>query len=212
MEIPYHDRERTKYQMVAYTFEKIASMNKIGPVDSTAVNEARAWYMNNTKKLGNITTNNLAADKDRLVNNLNKFSIGRMYMFYYDAKYKKELPYWDRFPLIFPIEMYADGFLGINLHYISPLARAKLMDALYSTINNKKNDDTTRLTISYKILKNASQFSYFRPCVKRYLYSQVKSRYFYITPAEWDTTILLPTEQFVGADKSKVYRDSSKQF
>jgi len=212
MEVPDHDRERTKYQMVAYTFEKIASMNKVGPVDSTAINEARAWYLNNTKKLGNITINNLAADKNRLTNNINKFSIGRMYMFYYDAKYKDELPYWDRFPLVFPIELYPDGFLGMNLHYISPLARAKLMDALYSTINNQKNDDTTKLNINYRILKSASQFSYFRPCVKRYLYSHVKSRYFYVTPAEWDTTILLPTEQFVGANKSKVYKDSSKQF
>ena len=198
--------------MVAYTFEKIASMNKVGPVDTTAVNEARAWYLNNTKKLGDITKSTLAADKNRLVNNMNKFSIGRMYMFYYDAKYKDELPYWDRFPLVFPIEMYPDGFLGMNLHYISPLARAKLLDALYSTINNNKNDDTTKLNINYKILKGASQFSYFKPCVKRYLYSHVRSRYFYITPAEWDTTILFPTEQFVGANKSKVYKDSSKQF
>jgi hypothetical protein len=187
-------------------------MNKVGPVDTTAVNEARAWYLNNTKKLGDITKSTLAADKNRLVNNMNKFSIGRMYMFYYDAKYKDELPYWDRFPLVFPIEMYPDGFLGMNLHYISPLARAKLLDALYSTINNNKNDDTTKLNINYKILKGASQFSYFKPCVKRYLYSHVRSRYFYITPAEWDTTILLPTEQFVGANKSKVYKDSSKQF
>jgi hypothetical protein len=58
--------------------------------------------------------------------------------------------------------MYADGFLGINLHYISPLLRAKLMDALYSTINNKNYNDTTSLQISYDILKSAAQFRLFK--------------------------------------------------
>lgn len=198
--------------MVAYTFEKIANLNNIGAVSSKDVNEARAWYMNNAKTVGNVTTGTLVAGKDRLVNNMNAFSIGRMYMFHYEAKYKDTLPYWDRFPLVFPIEMYPDGFLGINLHYISPLARAKLMNALYSTLNNKNYDDTTKLKINYKILKMSSQFSYFKPCVKRYLFSHVRSRYFYIAPNEWDMTIMLPTEQFVGATKSKVYKESAKQF
>jgi hypothetical protein len=34
----------------------------------------------------------------------------------------------------------------------------------------------------------------------------------YISPAEWDVTIMLPTEQFVGASKQKVYKESSRQF
>ena len=198
--------------MVTYTFEKIANAGKIGAIDSKDVNEARAWYMNASKSLGSVSANNLVAGKDRLVNNMNAYNIGRMFLFYYDAKYKDTLPYWDRFPLVIPIEMYKDGFLGLNLHYISPLARAKLLNALYATLNNKNYDDTTRLKINYRILSNASQFSYFKPCVKRYLFSHVKSRYFYITPSEWDTTIMLPTEQFVGANKSKVYKDSAKQF
>jgi hypothetical protein len=34
----------------------------------------------------------------------------------------------------------------------------------------------------------------------------------YINPTEWDVTIMLPTEQFVGASKSKVYKESARQF
>ncbi len=198
--------------MVAYSFEKIATANKVGSVDSKQVNEAQAWYRNSAKKLGSLTASSIAADKDRFTNTINRFSIGRMYMFSYDAKHKDTLPYWDRFPLVFPIELYNDGFLGINLHYISPLVRAKLMNALYETANNKKYDDTTRLKINYEILRSASQFKYFKPCVKRYLSGHVKSRFMYISPAEWDVTIMLPTEQFVGASKQKVYKESSRQF
>lgn len=196
--------------MVAYTFEKLANSSREAQADSTAVSEANAWYRNTSKKLGSLSASSLASDKDRFTDNINKFSIGRMYMFYYDAKHKDTLPYWDRFPLVFPIELYGDGFLGINLHYISPLMRAKLMKALYDTANNNKNDDTTRLRISYEILRNAAQFRYFKPCVKRYLFSHVKSRYMYVSPAEWDVTIMLPTEKFVGASKAKVYKDSSR--
>jgi len=198
--------------MVTYTFEKIANLNNIGAVNSKDINEARAWYMNAAKNVGSITPSNLVAGQDRLVNNMTRFSIGRMYMFHYDAKHKATLPYWDRFPLVIPIELYPDGFLGINFHYISPLARAKLLNALYSTLNNKNYDDTTKLKINYRILQMSSQFSYFKPCVKRYLFTQVKSRYFYITPNEWDMTIMLPTERFVGATSSKVYKESAKQF
>jgi hypothetical protein len=198
--------------MVAYTFEKIAKTNSVGSVGKKEVNEAQAWYKNTAKKLGTITQSTVPADKDRFTSGINRYSIGRMYMFHYSAKHKDTLPYWDRFPLVFPIELYPDGFLGINLHYISPIVRAKLMNALYETLNNQHNDDTTRLKISYEILRSASQFKYFKPCVKRYLYSHVRSRYMYISPAEWDVTIMLPTENFVGASSAKVYRESSRQF
>lgn len=198
--------------MVAYIFEKMAKTNKVDQVGSKNVNEAQAWYRNTAKKLGSLTPSTLAADKDRFSSSINRYSIGRMYMFNYDAKLKNELPYWDRFPLVFPIELYNDGFLGINLHYISPIVRAKLMTALYETTNNKNYDDTTRLKINYEILRSASQFKYFKPCVKRYLFSHVRSRYMYISPTEWDVTIMLPTEQFVGATKAKVFKESSRQF
>ena len=33
-----------------------------------------------------------------------KFELGKMYMFFYDAKHKKTLPYWDRFPVMIPVE------------------------------------------------------------------------------------------------------------
>jgi hypothetical protein len=138
---------------------------------------------------------------------LNEKSIGKMYMFVYDAK-TKNLPYFDAFPLIFPIEFYGDSFLGINLHYLPPKTRALLMDALYSTINNEKYDSTTILKISYQILNRAGRFKWFKPCVKKYLFSQVGSPFIYISPDEWDFALMLPTENFQGAGKQKVFKDS----
>jgi hypothetical protein len=50
------------------------------------------------------------------------------------------------------------------------------------------------------------------PCIKRYLFTQIESRFLEITADEWDIAALLPVESFVGASTSKVYADSRKKF
>ncbi|MCA6385861.1 MAG: hypothetical protein IM620_20520 [Cytophagales bacterium] len=85
------------------------------------------------------------------------------------------------------------------------------MDALYTTINNKKYDDSTKLNISYSILKQASSMRLFAPCFKRYLFSQVKSRMIYIPPSEWDISLFLPTQRFKKAPDDQVWRESSEK-
>ena len=72
-------------------------------------------------------------------------TVGNMYMFSYDPKYKNVLPYYDAHPLVFPIEFYSNGFLGINLHYLPPMARASLMSNLKKlSSDNKYNDRVDR--------------------------------------------------------------------
>jgi len=144
---------------------------------------------------------------------ISESSIGKMYLFTYSAKHKDTLPYWDRFPLIFPIEYYSDGFLGINLHYLPPMLRARLMDTLRQTANNNKLNKTTKLRISYEILKGAAKYRYFKPCVKRYLFSHVASNFLYISPDEWDIALMLPMQSFQTSTRpyitaEEVYKDS----
>lgn len=133
---------------------------------------------------------------------------GRMYMFVYDAKHKKTLPYWDAFPLIFPVSRTPGGFTGLNLHYLPPLLRARLMDALYTIASNKKYDDTTRLKISYDALNSASNMSYFKPCFKQYLYNHMRTQFIYIEPKEWDIAAFLPSQNFKKATSQQVWRNS----
>lgn len=137
-------------------------------------------------------------------------TIGRMVMYQYDPKHKDTLPYYDRFPMIFPIEMYSDGWLGANLHYLPPVYRARLMDALYDTINNENYDDSTKLQINYQTLKSASKFKYFVPCIKRYLFSHVRSGLVEIDPKEWDYVLMMPYARFMKEKQRKVWDDSIK--
>ena len=138
--------------------------------------------------------------------------IGRLYMFLYKPKYKDELPYYDRFPLVFPIRRVAGGFYGLNIHYLAPRYRALLMDSLYNTISNTKFDETTRLKITYDILNSASKYRWFRPCVKHYLTPHLSSQLLYIDPKEWNLALFVPSEQFRGANKRDVWQDSKEMF
>lgn len=136
--------------------------------------------------------------------------IGGMYSFQYDAKHKDKLPYYDMYPLIFPINTAKGGFLGINMHYLPPALRAQLMDALYSTVTNENYDEKTKLKLSYDVLNGASKFRAFKPTIKHYLTKQMRTPFIYVNPTEWDIALFLPTAKFVGANKQKVYADSRK--
>jgi hypothetical protein len=135
---------------------------------------------------------------------------GFMYMYQYDAKTKDELPYWDKFPLVFPFSMHSDGFTGINLHYLPRPLRARLMDALHKLVVNKKYNDNQRLALSYQLLKSSSDFAPFKPCVKRYLYSHIRSKYYKVPSEKWDVALFLPTERFQKATKTAVWAESQK--
>ncbi len=169
---------------------------------------ARTWYRDAAREYRRVNDRKLMkGDADRLTA---RPLVGQMYMYYYDAKTKDTLPYFDRMPLVFPFKKVAGGFYGLNLHYLPLTLRARLMDALYDTASNSRYDESTRLKINYKLLDNAAKYKGFKPCVKRYLTSQLRSRFMYIYPSEWDVALFLPTERFQGASKTQVWSDTRK--
>ena len=170
---------------------------------------AREWYRNSAKDYKRISdTKLMKGDTSRLTA---QPLVGQMYMYYYDAKHKATLPYFDRFPLVFPFKKVKGGFYGLNMHYLPLPLRAKLMDALYDTASNTRFDESTRLKMSYKMLESAAKYKEFQPCIKRYLTSQLRSKFMYIYPSEWDMALFLPLERFQGASKTQVWADSKRK-
>ena len=192
---------------MAYLLDRIKeSLAKEGYTPRSSA--ARQWLK---AKVGELrpTPAALMKDRERLKD---KSIIGKMYFFFYDPKTKDSLPYYDRFPLVIPIERYSDGFLGLNLHYIHPKQRIILLDKLSDTATNKKFDEKTKLRLSYQYLSTASTAFQAMPCIKRYLFNHLTSRFLEIPADEWDIAALLPVEQFEKASKSKVYAESRKRF
>tara|TARA_R110002020_G_scaffold239305_3_gene451856 strand:+ start:65 stop:694 length:630 start_codon:yes stop_codon:yes gene_type:complete len=174
--------------------------------------ESIDWYRSEAQKLRVQPRQIMREDLSKLTPRLRGFrTLGNMYMFHYKPKGIDTLDYYDQFPLVFPIEMYNDGFLGINMHYLSPLLRARLMDAFDGLLNNQRFDDTTRLLpgrANYEVLSGIAKYKYFRPCLKRYLNERVVSRFMKIDPSDWNIALFLPIDRFKGAKRQQVWIDS----
>ena len=137
-----------------------------------------------------------------------QFQMGGLYHFFYDPLTKGDLPYYDIFPLVIPLKRDADGFIGLNMHYLPPRYRAVFMDKLMNFAITNENNEPKRLRVTYDILTATKNFKEFRPCLKRYLNSQIKSKILTIQPPEWEVALFLPTAVFKGAPISKVYAES----
>ena len=140
---------------------------------------------------------------------VSNYKLGHMYAFMYNPKHRETLPYYDMFPLIFPVEVYSDGFLGVNFHYLDPGNRAVLMDQLSTLRNTDKFDERTKLKLTYKVLQ---RYARAKPCVKRYLNAHKRSPFVDIHADEWEVAIFLPVERFKKQNKKAVWAESKKIF
>lgn len=167
--------------------------------------DAVDWFREKASATMNINTSRLIAGNKEY--QTTRIVPGHLYMFGYDAKMKDVLPFYDRFPVVFPFSRDADSFTGINLHYLPQIYRARLMDALYQVVTDQKFNEKTRLNLSYRLLQSSSKFKYFEPCVKKYLFSHVQTKFLQVPSNEWDIALFLPLERFT-VSKNKVFRDT----
>ena len=137
--------------------------------------------------------------------------IGRMYLFQYKAKWDEKLPYWDMWPLIFPFDYAKNGFYGINVHYLAPNDRADLMIRLIKAQGTSGNmNENYRLKLSYDII---TKFKPAIPCIKRYLFGQVRGTGMYgIGGEDWSYAAALPLQKFRGATSDTVWKRSATMY
>ena len=160
--------------------------------------EASSYKKNFNKYILNEKSDKVGAVKDQDANELRRYVVqGHMYMFEYKAK-MKYLPYYDRFPLVYVIKTLGKGeFWGANLHYMTP----------------KKRIQATR-----KLMQGRIDIP--KKCFHKYLTAHVDTLYLDLALVEWDTAILLPTEDFVKnmngmmfpIEKEIVWNDTNENF
>jgi hypothetical protein len=172
--------------------------------------ESVKWFMTKMANLKNTSRipNTIKREEFR---NTKRFIKGGLFFFYYDPKTKEDLPYYDKFPLVLMLERYDDGFLGLNLHYLPIKYRVAFMNKLLDYGRFDEDGDPVRIRITYDILTATKRFKEFRPCIKRYLTSHVKSRILAVQPEEWETAVFLPVHQFKKAKPDKVWRESVQE-
>jgi hypothetical protein len=167
------------------------------------------WYRNQVKGLSRGVTGTQIIRSEKLSS---RILPGQMYLFMYDPKHKETLPYYDMVPLVLPFRRLPDGFLGMNLHYIPYLSRYRLLQELMKLTLDKTVSENTRIQLSWSILNSSAKYLSGTACVKRYLNTQLRSRFLKINYSDWQTAAMLPVEQFRKAKKETVWRDTKQKY
>lgn len=170
------------------------------------------WLAKRARSMRMSSSRFIREDGHKFVTNTN-LAVGKMYMFFYDPKWKNELPYYDRFPCIFilDVDKETNSFLGLNLHYLDYQSRAILLDALLKYENNSNINQNKRLKINYGVIKSFAQSGLAKPCIKRYLFSHIRSKFIWVNAEEWHIVSMLPVHTWEKASASTVWRDSRKK-
>lgn len=174
----------------------------------TKIKRAMTWFSYSIKRLNASRQNSIAQ----------RFSPGTIIMFYYDPIHKKTLPYYDEFPLVIILQKTKNGFLGLNLHYIPPQIRSKILlhllielDSIGGIVENAQQNEVVRLKLTHKILQNLTSSWYFYPCIREYNFDKVRSKMLNISSSDWVNVVNLPFENFVKESKTNIWKDYIKQ-
>ena len=152
--------------------------------------KSASWYRNAVKNIQSSITAGRLMRENKLIN---RPSAGRLNLFMYDPKTKDRLPLYDIVPLVLPLEPIPGGFLGMNFHYLPPLARYRMLEQLQKFATNNKFDRTTKLDLGYDDIKKSKLM---KPTIKKYLYSYTRSKFLRIDANEAAISIFLPVQRF----------------
>jgi hypothetical protein len=72
--------------------------------------------------------------------------------------------------------------------------------------NLTKKNKTTKIKVSYGILKNTESLDPFRHCIKKYYYSHIRTKVAFIPPNEWKMVPFFPLDRFKGMSREKIWR------
>lgn len=159
------------------------------------------WYQSKIREFGIPTKRNLIETGDTGY----RLNVGNLNFFVYDPKHKKTLPYYDRFPLIIPVEEKFDHFLGLNFHYVSIPYRISLIEKLLRF--KRIQQDEQRIIFEWRNIKYIKEV---RPTIKKYLKRHVRSPFIKIKDEELRLALMLPVQDFAKATRNKVYYDSRR--
>jgi hypothetical protein len=164
--------------------------------------KSNSWYRDNVKKIYSKASARKLMNQGKL---LGRPSVGRLNLFFYDPKFKETLPYYDRFPLVLPLEPIKGGFMGLNFHYLPPVLRLKLLEEMSAWAVRQDLSKSNRFDVSYD---RVSSIPLIKPTIKKYLWGHVRSSFLRIDTSEAAIACYLPVQQFKKRSAAYVYGQS----
>ena len=144
-------------------------------------------------------------DKER---NVKRKLIGQVLLFAY--KPTSRVKVYDRYPLVIVTGFSGSGFTGINLHYIPPSDRLKMVLLMSNMLYNQKENDPQKMRIRVLSLFNKKIFTkYYGTVFNNYSVANIMGKPKITTPEEWVNFAFLPV--FKGINPAKLYSEILKE-
>ena len=184
-------------------FDAINNFAKLKNYYRSYNKEALNWYRREVSSLGDINKLKLLGDNIRYQQS--KPEIGKFCLYFYSPKHKETLPYYDTFPLILTLPSERHELAGLNFHYLDPMNRLKLLQAIIS-IQGSNFSEAHKLEATYETIKAATNL--FKPTYHAYLFKHIKSKVVVIPMESVVPAVFLPIAAWKKASQSQVWKDS----
>jgi len=181
-------------------FQKIFDKYRYSP---DVVIKSKTWFSQQVALMSKRSINERKLFSENKT--VEKLKPGKLYLYYYDPKHKATLPWYDKFPLVFPYQADSNSFIGLNMHYLSYYYRIKLMTMLMKFSTNSKLNEKTQLMYSWQVLSSIAQHELVEQTIHKYLIDHVRSVFIEIPATDWYTALMLPVERFTKASKTQVW-------
>ena len=172
---------------------------------------SREWFMEKVRSIGDGSVDRNAMLKSKSLKQAADTVAGKLYMFWYLPKHRETLPYYDKFPLVLPLETQGETLTALNLHYLPLDLRQGLFYSLLNRVSNEKYDESTYMKVTYNFLKNNGGLKAYKPCIKKYLARRIMGKIVNIPAQEWEIAVHLPTALWRKQNENYVHNRSREQ-
>jgi len=133
--------------------------------------------------------------------------LGQVIVFRYIPNSKTK--FYDKFPIVIVTGVSGNTITGLNLHYVPPMDRIKLILLMNSLLFNQKEMDLQKTRVKiFSLLTKKIFAKYIGTAVNNYTIKNIAGKPKLTTPEEWSYLAFLPV--FKGISPSKVYSEISK--
>ena len=195
-----------------------------GPEAKRNIKRSHQWFMERVQKDYNVGPKHMmtafAQNKSSALRG--RYLFGRLFYYQYDAKTKDDLPYWDKYPLVFffnarkgdGLEFGEKGITylwGLNMHYLPPKLRLLVFEELVTLRNERSYRAKTRLKLTWEVLRKFGVHKLYSHCVKVYRSDCLRSQLHEIEPQWWEVIMFMQTARFQKKSQAAVFKDANRR-
>tara|TARA_Y100001963_G_C6766625_1_gene442632 strand:- start:1644 stop:2153 length:510 start_codon:yes stop_codon:yes gene_type:complete len=140
-------------------------------------NRSRDWYRGKLMEILQVYQGDEHDDPGSFGEVSGPVEVGEMYFFNYIATKPERLKWYDQFPVTYVMTVFADGFLGANLHYLN----MKLREGVALSLLNSGDG---------AVVPNKT--------IHRYYFNGVQGNVMRVPESEMAGVSLLPTAKFIN--------------